>query len=101
MKFRKLSQGDLSSRRQRYIDITAIVRVVILSYETLSHSTPHEFNYRVMPLLEKFGQIGNRGAPNAVVARDAQEQLVLLRRESLAYRSPLAESKELAQLIPK
>ena len=101
MKFRKLGQSDLSSRRERYIHIPPIIWIVILAYETLSHSTSHEFDHRVVPLLEKLGEIGDRGASGSVVARNPQEQLVLLRCKPLAYCSALAEAKELAQLIPK
>jgi len=61
----------------------------------------HQADDGVVPLLQEFGKLGDRGPPPPRVPGHAEEELILLGREATDARVSLAEAKEAAQAIAK
>jgi len=96
---RQLIENVPAPGRQLHAYQTTIAGNQFLAYQTGLLRAVHEADDGVMTLLEKFGEFGNGRPAAAGVARDAQQELVLLRRQPGLARRLLAEAEKAPELV--
>lgn len=95
----QLFQNRQASRSQGHNYNAAIRRVGFAPNQSSENRAINESDYRVMPFLQELCQLRYRGLAGAIKTRDAQHELMLLRRNFGVAGRTFAEAHEFAQLV--
>jgi hypothetical protein len=101
MKGGKLHQHRSSSICQVHAHKATVTRDWRLANQVRPHRAVHQSDHRIVPLLQKLLQLGNRSPAAPCESRDTQHQLMLLRRHPRGARGLLAEAQESPELETK
>lgn len=91
----------LSPRRQRDKYIAPIMGVMLRVDQSAPRRPLHKLHDRVMALLQEFSQFGNGRCRPGRIAGDAQQQLMLERRNAASPCRLFTEAQEFAQSVTK
>jgi hypothetical protein len=95
----KLRQFRAASRRQVHAYEAPVVCNRRFTNEVRIHRPVYQSHHRVVPLLQKFPQLGNCRPPPSRESRDSQHQLMLLGRDAGRARRTFAETQESPQTV--
>jgi hypothetical protein len=95
----KLRQFRAASRRQVHAYEAPVVRNRRFSNEVRIHRPVYQSHHRVVPLLQKFPQLGNRRPTTSSESCDSQHQLMLLGGYTRIPRRAFAEAQESPQTV--
>ena len=94
-------QGSTAAPRQADANEAAVSPALVFVNKAFTARPLHESYDRVVALLQELRQFTDGGPVAAGVPRNAQKQDVLLRRQTMLSRGPLAETKKTAKIVPE
>src|SRR5579864_4083425 len=95
----KLRENLLAAGRQRHADVAAIAGPLLFLDQALLGRTLDQPHHRVVPLLKELRQLRDGGPAAPGIARDSEQELMVLRSHAAPARHLLAEAQELPKLI--
>jgi hypothetical protein len=101
VKFGQLIQQSFTFRQNVNLHDPVVAVGPALSDKPVAFGALHQPDNGVVALLQEFGELSDGGPSPARKTCDAQEQLMLLRRQAVGAGGPFAEAEKFPELIPE